>query len=624
MKNLFRHLVALLCVFALCLTPVSALSVEDAIHLLEDQYVDPLPASVYEAKTLGEVFQALGDPFTYYMTAEKVKEFNDIVEKESTITGIGAGIEYTDDGVRIITLLDGGGAKDAGLVSGDLIIAVDGVSCVPASESARTLFMGEAGTQIDVTVRHTDGSVKHHTIERRTLVIHNTKSSIDGDIGIIDCDSFGSQTEEYFIEGINNYEADARLWVVDLRNNIGGVSDAAVSALGMFTGFGTKLHYREHDGKTTSTLYLAAPSTEKPVIVLVNEQSASAAELFAGGIRAENAGIVIGPRTYGKGVAQIIVNQLQYPDLFTDDALKVTKYRFYCADGATTDRIGVLPTIYVPDEYTGAVANLLTAKLPEESDYLCLTLNEHEFYVDLAQASAGENIEVLRELLAALPPDAKAAGVVNSVALPLESVYEQYPDIKPDSRAFNDVSDSPYATQINTLATYGILFGDESHHFNPNGTLTRAQLCAMIAQALNVTSRIGGIFSDVPDDSWYAGYVNAMSLLGFVSGLGDGTFDPNGTLTQEQFITVMGRLARFLNFHADDYALRLKDDELASDAALSQFASWARVGGSVLTQYGDMLYTDQLASIDPHASVTREQAAATMCNTLKTLHLLSY
>ena len=123
------------------------------------------------------------------------------------------------------------------------------------------------------------------------------------------------------------------------------------------------------------------------------------------------------------------------------------------------------------------------------------------------------------------------------------------------------------------------------------------------------------LYSSIQPDS-----VNTVAGLGFMSGVGSGKFDPDGTLTQEQFIAVMGRLARFLNFHADDYALELTEDDLAAYGAL---ADWARTGASVLTDYdGNMLYAP-LDAVDPHAPVTREQAAATLCNMLKTLNILS-
>lgn len=622
MKKLFRRLTAVFCILAFCLTSASALSVEQAVELLEANYVDQLPASAYEAATLDELFAAIGDPYTYYMNAADYEEFTAGVESETTVIGIGAGIEYTANGIRITSLLDGGGAKDVGLQIGDHIIAIDGISCVPAAETHRNLIIGEAGTYVTLTIRRPDGTTQDYRIERRTVTVHNTTVTFENGVGRIDCDSFGSQTSEYFSDGLEAYDT-ADVWVVDLRGNTGGLADAAVGALGAFTGFGPKLYYRLSDGSSFYTLYLSDAVTDKPAIVLVDSWSASASEILSGGIRAEDAGIVVGTRTYGKGTAQIVLDEDGYPDLFDGDSLKITAYRFYCSDGNTTDKIGVLPTLLVPEEHAADVAALLKATEPKSGEYLSFYLNGHTFYVDMS--GAREKGDVLSALFSAFPPDILVnyaiGGEVVSCLDPADTAKRcgvTYAD-----RRFTDLSDSPYPTPIDTLAVYGILGGDGKGHFFPDRTLTRAELAAMLAQALNVSSRISMGFSDMLDTAWYRGAVNAVASLGLMGGIGGGRFDPDSTLTQEQFITVMGRLVRFLNFRADDYALELTDEALA-DEAFAPFASWARTGASVLTQYdGNMLYTG-LADIDAKSPVTREQAAATLCNILKTLDVLSY
>ena len=358
MKKLLRRLTVTLCSLALCLTSASALSVEQAIELLEENYVDTLPPAAYQATTLDELFKAIGEPYTYYMDATGYEEFTAGVEGETTFAGIGVTIEYTANGIEITSLLDGSGAKDAGLQVGDYIIAIGNVSCVPADETHRALILGEAGTYVTLTILHPDGTINKYSIERRTLTIPNTKIAVDNGVGTIDCDSFGSQTADYFYEGIaENDETNA--WLVGLRNNSGGLAAAAVGALGSFTGPGPKLFYRLADGSSFYSAFLADQLTEKTAIVLVNGYTASASEILSGGIRAEDAGIVVGSRTYGKGSAQIVLDSSRYPELFDGDSLKITAYRFYCSDGNTTDKIGVLPTLLVSDEYTADVAALL-------------------------------------------------------------------------------------------------------------------------------------------------------------------------------------------------------------------------------------------------------------------------
>ena len=152
----------------------------------------------------------------------------------------------------------------------------------------------------------------------------------------------------------------------------------------------------------------------------------------------------------------------------------------------------------------------------------------------------------------------------------------------------------------------------------------------MLAQTLDIISNREAPFSDVSQDSWYAKSVNAMSALGLVNGVGGGCFDPEGTLTQEQLIAVMGRFAAFLNLSATQYEKNLEDD-LGQFEDLAAFAPWARSGAAILTEFafdhdpacGTMLYTE-LENIDPQAPVTREQAAATLCKVLRNLGIFSY
>ncbi len=623
-KHIFRRLGALLCAFALCLTSVSALSVEDALSLLEEAYVDPLPAAAYEAETLDDLFDAIGDPYTYYLTAEEYQAFLDYVEGDSSFFGIGVSLEYTADGLLITSVLAGGSAENAGLRADDCIIAVDGKSCVPGIEAHLKLIRGEEGTFVEVTVRHRDGSTQDYRLERRLVEIRNTAVSYENGVGYIDCNSFGSNTVDYFFGGIAAYP-DAEHWVVDLRGNGGGLANAAVFILGAFTGGGQKLTYRTGDGGYSFSSYYSSRATDRPVIVLVDSRSASSSEILAGGIRAEKAGVILGSRTYGKGTAQVVCDEESYPSFFDGDALKITAYRFYNADGCTTDRIGVLPTLLVDDEYTAEAASLLSAVKPEDGEYLALTLNGIPFYLKLAEATASGHRAALSELLSALPPDASVLLRSENAAekLAAAQALARFGDASA-SRCFVDVSDSPYATQIDTLGTYRILGGVGNGRFEPDATLTRAQLAALLAQALDLSGGPSGLFSDVPEGRWYTEKIGAIASLGFMDGVGGGRFEPDAALTQEQFIAVMGRLARFLSCNVDDY-VRKNADAVPSNGAFASIAQWARPSADVLTRSErlNMLYTT-LDEIDPQAPVTRGQAAATLCNMLKTLQLISY
>ena len=163
--------------------------------------------------------------------------------------------------------------------------------------------------------------------------------------------------------------------------------------------------------------------------------------------------------------------------------------------------------------------------------------------------------------------------------------------------------------------------------------LTRAQLCVMLARVLNVTYSGPSLFTDVADGAWYAGEVNAMAVLGLVSGVGGELVNPESPLTQEEFLAIMGRTARYLNFAMDayGYAVEQAGEDLPLDmqAAIAPYSDWAQSSVAVLTWglqdvldgAGSMLFAP-LYSMDPSAPILREEAAAGMYAVLSGLEIL--
>ena len=456
----------------------------------------------------------------------------------------------------------------------------------------------------------------------------NTTVSAEGGVGYIDCGSFGSQTGTYFQDGVRKNDSAVRAWIVDLRGNGGGLTSAAVTALGTFAGKGELAYFVDRGGNAIPERYDGADLTDKPVIALMNNGSASASEIFAGGILGTGSGIVIGERSYGKGVAQIVYDGTNCPYL-TDDAVKLTAYRFYCAGGNTSDRVGVVPTLYIPQGRTTAVAQLLAGEKRADGAYLHLVLAGLDFYVDAAEAR--EQTGATEALLRALAPDTALYWGENGAEERVTSAQAREKLGAPQaSLDFSDVDRSAYAGEINALAAYRIVFGDKGA-FRPEDTMTRAEVCALLAQALDVYARGEGYFADVPKDSWYAPSVNAMASLGLISGVGGGRFAPNATMTQEEFITVLGRLVEFLNLDARAY---LDEHPLAILQPLAQykgFSPWAircvdLLTSSVTDEDGNAvsMYCADLAHIEPKAPILREQAAAALYNALRTTGVLKY
>ena len=329
-------------------------------------------------------------------------------------------------------------------------------------------------------------------------------------------------------------------------------------------------------------------------------------------------------------MAQVLYDESNCPYLH-GDAVKVTAYRFYCAGGNTTDRIGVVPTLYIPQDQATAAARLLSGEKTKDSAYLRLVLNGCDFYIDIPAAKESSST-ALEAILTALTPDAVLYWGENGGErkLTLAQTREKCGFAASSALDFSDVADSEYAQEIDSLAASRIVFGDGGK-FRPDATMTRAEVCALLAQALDLYSTADGYFTDVAKGSWYAPSVNAMAAIGLVSGVGGGKFDPNATMTQEEFITVLGRLVEFVNLDAREFLDKNPLAILQPLPKYKSFSHWAIRSAELLTnsvfdENGDAvnMYCMSLEDIEPQVPILREQAAAALYNALRTTGVLKY
>ena len=629
-----RRLLSLLVVLAILSLPAAqALTTQQAGELLEEYYIDPVPEQVLSQPTVEAMLEALGDPYTQYFTAEEYQAFlSSMVDQD--ITGIGVLCSMTDEGSLILEVYDNSPAQAGGLAAGDLITAVDGTPIAGlALEVLSGMLQGQTGTTVDVTYRR-EGQTRTVTLTRAQVIIPSTDSELlEGHVGYISCTTFGGDTVGHFTQAFETYGSQADRWIVDLRDNPGGEVAAAIDSAGAFTGQEPLAYLQDSTGACGVYGSNSQRKTEAPVIVLTNGGSASASELFAAGIQDYNRGIVVGERTYGKGVGQIVLDESALPDYFTDgDGMKITTFRFYSASGSTTDTVGIIPDLVVPDELAPAVALLLSASDPgaDTEGYARLDMG-WRWYIDLEQGLAdGQWRAAFTALLEAIPPETDLyvgtqAGwtAVTPRALAEELGLEDY-----RSRSFSDSGESPFAVEIDTLGTYGIVTGSGDGSFDPAGTLTRAQLCALLAQALHCKPGAQTeLFDDVPAGSWYAQSVNALTALGLVEGTGDGLFRPDDPVTHEQFITIAGRLAQRLNLAVAQSAQEF--DAALLEQGAQAYAGWAQEGLWTLTRSWEgymgnavSLLWAPLDEIAPQGVTTREEAAALLCSLLTHLEIL--
>lgn len=623
MKKLLTSLLALSLVLSLCAAPAAALELEDARQLLKTHYVDEIPEEILSLGTLDEILAALGDPYTVYYTAGEYQDFLSSVNGE-TVVGIGVSIQTAfEDGYRIMSILPDSPALEAGLEAGDRIVAVDGVT-LTASTEVRAAIAGEEGTSVTVTViRVSDGQRRDYTMVRRSVVIPIVTYEMVGSAGYIDCTSFGDSTAATVEAALTELDKDVSLWIMDLRSNPGGTSEAAAGAAGLFVGSQTMVYFRDANGNYNYvyTLPSCPDLTDKPLIVLTSPYSASGSELFASDARDHGFGIGLGQRTYGKGIAQSVFDQSSTPDLFDGDALKVTTYRFFSPDGATNHIVGIIPTLQLSMENTPAAALLLSAPEPTRADgHLKLDVAGFTFYIDQKEAMGEDYLAAFTELLEALPPAAvlsKGSGSKTWTEVEPAALAQEL-ELDYTARTFSDTAGAQFAKEIDILTAYQLLSGYKDGTFQPENPITRAEFCAMVATALNLPANDSALtFSDAEADAWYAAGVSAMVSRGFMAGYGDGTFRPNATITYEEMVTVLSAVAAWCSM--DGYALSQKELTAVEWAEYYDFSDWAQIPARDLAELDALV-----GGLAPADLTTRDVAAGMLCTLMESIHLFWY
>lgn len=624
---LFSRLTAVALSLSLLTLPVAqALTPSQAKTLLDEFYVDEIPEAVFEQDTIDEMLTVLGDPYTEYFTAEDYADFIASMS-DSSLVGIGIVYQSVQDGLLLTQIIPGTPAERGGLQAGDLITAVDGNSVLDQdSQVVAGWIQGEEGSTVQIT--YLRGGVSYTAQFQRAQVVipATTGELIDNHIGYISCSTFGDETVGHFEDLINEMKPQATVWIVDLRSNTGGITDAAAHAAGLFTGKGEMVCFRDGQDRYSSIYHTENAITVCPVIVLVDEYTASASEIFAYAIRAHGAGIVIGTRTFGKGVAQAVLDRDSYPAYFLDgDAMKITSYRFFSPSGNTTDQIGVIPDLLVDDKYTEDVSMLLAGRNPvgNNTDILRVDLGSDfpwQWYVDLKAASSNQSREALRSLLNAIPSGKNTyLGTGNKWEFTYPEHVAKHCELSYNTSTFNDHLQSNYYTALSILKTYRLVNGTDDGGFHPKDTLTRAELCQLLYNALNCGApRNTSPYSDVSNNAWYAPAVTALSNLGLVNGTGGGRFSPEEPIDNQQFITIMGRLALRLNRQLYNTAQAAPSD-FNRIVGVFHYADWAQSSVWLLS-YGqkdimgrsvNFLWTDP-GDIEPTEAALRDEAAYTL------------
>jgi carboxyl-terminal processing protease len=318
----------------------------EAWDLLHTYYVDqPLDDVVLVQGAIRGMLEAVGDPYTGYWTPVETNDA--MMSMQGEYDGIGAWVDTTTEYLTITQPMPGYPAEQAGLLAGDQIIAVDGedVTGVDPELVRLTKVLGPAGSTVRLTIlRDSENEPLEFEIVRAHIVVASVESEmLDDNIAYIKIIQFGDNTGRDFKAQLEQLMAQAPAGIVlDLRNNGGGYLDEAIIVASQFISQGPILYEEYSDGSRTSEDALPGGlALDIPVVVLVNEYTASASEIVAGAIQDYERGQLIGVTTFGKGVVQ------NYFPLQDGGTARVTISKWLTPNGNTIHEQGLTPDVVV-------------------------------------------------------------------------------------------------------------------------------------------------------------------------------------------------------------------------------------------------------------------------------------
>jgi len=287
------------------------------------------------------------DPHSGYMPA---KSFQDMQEQtKGEFGGLGIEVNMENGLVKVVSPIDDTPAAKAGVQPGDFIVGIDGKPAVGLTlNEAVEKMRGAPDTEITVTIRRAGMDPFDLKMKRAVIRVQSVRSRIEGDIGYVRVTSFNEQTQtgiEAAIKDINTKTGTKlRGYVLDLRNNPGGLLDQAVSVTDSFLERGEIVSTRTRRLEDTQR-YNAKPGDlagGKPLVVLINDGSASASEIVAGALQDHGRAVVLGVKSFGKGSVQTIV-----PLGRGESAMRLTTARYYTPSGRSIQATGIEPDIEV-------------------------------------------------------------------------------------------------------------------------------------------------------------------------------------------------------------------------------------------------------------------------------------
>jgi carboxyl-terminal processing protease len=413
---------------------------DDVLGYVADYYVDSVSESELYDLAIDGMLGQLADPYAQFLRRQ---DFEDLTESTTgNYGGLGIRIDVRDGWITIIAPIAGTPAADAGLETGDRIVAVDGRSTFGwKSEKAVSELRGEPGSKVTITIAR-PGMPEPMDLTIPRAIIHVTAIQADtvlaGDIGYVSLvgTSISETLANDLVRSIDSLrEQGARTLILDLRYNPGGLLDQGVDVSDLFLDPGQVVVSTRGRARGTTESFRAKTEQrwpEMPIIVLVNHGTASASEIIAGALQDHDRAVVLGLPTFGKGLVQTVFR------LGRTEALRLTTARWYTPSGRTIQKPMRRPDASaVDDSATSAMAGADTTEVFHTDDGRVvrggggirpdvivypdtLTKPEQDFYRAL-----GANLPVYRDVLTSYALELKAAGTITNEAFTVTDAMRQ-------------------------------------------------------------------------------------------------------------------------------------------------------------------------------------------------------
>ena len=321
----------------------------EVLEKIKEEYVEEVDQAEVMDSAINGVLQSL-DPYSAYMSPELFKNMR--TETKGEFGGLGIEIGMESGVVKVIAPIDGTPASRAGIKSGDYIVKIKGDQVQGKSlMEAVKLMRGPVGSSIELTVRR-KGKRKAiiFNIKREIIEVKSVESKMIGakkKIAYIRLKSFNENSDEQLLLDVKNFEKNQKPlgYIIDLRNNPGGLLTQAINITDFFLNEGEIVSTKGRKRIETRKFFAKKGDAinGKPIIIIINNGSASASEILAGALKDHKRAVILGENTYGKGSVQSII------PLRNGGGMRLTISKYYLPSGKSISEVGVTPDILVEE-----------------------------------------------------------------------------------------------------------------------------------------------------------------------------------------------------------------------------------------------------------------------------------